>query len=213
MKTTGRRGVWTAAAGACALAATLSLGIAIDGRRTPPPRPATAGTVPPDPPSDRPRTSSKAGMPRSVPLTVTVPRVGLTAKLRPVSLTDSGEMPLPADPSSAGWLDSSAAPGESGTAVLAGHVDTADGPAAFFELGGVKPGMRIEVRRTDGTTAGFTVDAVATYPKDQFPDRVYAPTTDPSLRLITCTGWDSDTETYRDNVVVYATPHATPRTR
>lgn len=213
MKTTGRRGVWTAAAGACALAGALSLGIAIDDQRTPPPRPDAAGTVPPDSPSDRPRAAGKAGMPRSVPLTVTVPRVGLTAKLRPVQLTDRGQMPLPADPASAGWLDSSAAPGENGTAVLAGHVDTQDGPAAFYELAGAKPGMRVEIRRTDGTTAEFTIDAVAVYPKDRFPDRVYAPTTGPSLRLITCTGWDSDTETYRDNVVVYATPHATPRTR
>ncbi|WP_405901788.1 hypothetical protein [Streptomyces sp. NBC_00727] len=36
---------------------------------------------------------------------------------------------------------------------------------------------------------------------------VYGPTPGPSLRLITCTGWDSDEREYRDNVVVYATTH------
>lgn len=217
MKTKGRRGAWTAAACVCALAGALALGIAVHDQQTPPPRATAAGTVPSDVPpgasTDRPRKAGRAGMPRSVPLTVTVPRVGLTAKVRPVRLTGGGEMPVPADRAAVGWLDSSAAPGENGTAVLAGHVDTADGPAAFYELGAVKPGMRVEVRRTDGATAEFTVDAVAVYPRDRFPDRVYAPTTGPSLRLITCTGWDSDNESYRDNVVVYASRHARPAGR
>ncbi|WP_381791416.1 class F sortase [Streptomyces niveus] len=210
MKAKGRRGVWTAAACGCGLASALILGIAVDDLRTPPPPVSAAGTVPPDSAPDRSRGAGQAGMARSVPLTVTVPGVGLSAKLRPVSLTDRGEMPIPADPVTAGWLDSSAAPGENGTAVLAGHVDTPKGPAAFYELSGAKPGMSIEIRRTDGTTAHFTVDAVAVYPKDRFPDRVYTTTTGPSLRLITCTGWDGETRTYRDNIVIYATFHATP---
>ncbi|MET4922462.1 class F sortase [Streptomyces sp. PSRA5] len=211
MKGTGRRGAWTAAACVCALASALTLGTAVDDRQTPPPRVTSAGTVPADSSPDRSHAAGEAGMARSVPLTVTVPGVGLSAKLRPVRLTDRGEMPIPADPAAAGWLESSAAPGENGTAVLAGHVDTPTGPAAFYELSGAEPGMRIEIRRTDGTTAHFTVDAVAVHPKDRFPERVYTPTAGPSLRLITCTGWDNKTRTYRDNVVVYATPRATPR--
>ena len=41
-----------------------------------------------------------------------------------------------------------------------------------------------------------------------FPtDDVYAPDLAPSLRLITCGGsFDRDTGSYRDNVIVYATP-------
>jgi hypothetical protein len=47
---------------------------------------------------------------------------------------------------------------------------------------------------------------VERYPKDGFPtDRVYQPTPDAELRLITCGGeFDRSRLSYRDNIVVYA---------
>ncbi|WP_329062260.1 sortase domain-containing protein [Streptomyces sp. NBC_01429] len=210
----GRRTLWTAVAALCALAGSVAIGVAVADQTPPPPRAAVAGTVPPRTPADRPGQAEPPGMPRSVPVEVAIPEARLAARLQPVRTTGRGELPLPADPARASWLASSVTPGERGTAVLAGHVDSADGPAAFYGLGAVTPGMAVTVRRADGSTARFTVAAVAVYPKDRFPDSVYAPTASAGLRMITCTGWDRAARTYRDNVVVYATAaterHRTP---
>ena len=59
----------------------------------------------------------------------------------------------------------------------------------------------------DGTTAEFRVTSIQTYLKDQFPtEKVYGPTPDAELRLITCGGaFDPATGHYLSNIVVYAT--------
>lgn len=207
---TGRRSIWTAAAALCALAGALAVGVAVHQQAGPPPRPRTVVHVSPPHAAGR-ATAPPPGMARSVPTVVRIPAVGLKATLVPEELNGDGQLPLPQGKDRASWVGSSATPGERGTAILAGHVDTASGPAAFYSLGAAKPGMDVSVARRDGTTAHFTIDAVAVYPKNEFPDTtVYGPTPGPSLRLLTCTGWDPGTREYRDNVVVYATPHPEP---
>jgi len=49
---------------------------------------------------------------------------------------------------------------------------------------------------------------LARVPKSRFPtDLVFAPTLEPSLRLVTCGGsFDRATGSYRDNVIVFAVP-------
>lgn len=175
----------------------------------PPPAPVVAGAVPviaAAPPARSAASAAPAGMPRAVPLRLAIAATGLQVSIQPVHSAPDGRVPLPADPRQAGWLATSAAPGENGTAVIAGHVDDTTGPAAFYGLGSARPGMAITISRADGSTAVFTIVATAVYPKDGLPDEaVYAPTPGPSLRLITCTGWDHHTHGYRDNLVVYAT--------
>jgi hypothetical protein len=61
--------------------------------------------------------------------------------------------------------------------------------------------------RDDITKIGYEGAALlAAVPKDQFPsERVYRPTPDAELRLITCGGdFDPGRLSYRDNIVVYA---------
>lgn len=96
-------------------------------------------------------------------------------------------------------------PGERGTAVVAGHVDNADGPAVFYDLGALRKGGTVEVDRLDGSTALFTVDAVEVYDSRAFPDaKVYGAARRPELRVITCGGGYSETTGYQGNVVVFA---------
>ena len=105
----------------------------------------------------------------------------------------------------AGWYQAGTTPGETGTAVIAGHVDNADGPAVFYRLGALKKGDTIEVRRRDGSTAVFTVHAVEVYDARAFPDeKVYGAAPRPELRVITCGGGYSRSTGYRGNVVVFA---------
>ena len=62
--------------------------------------------------------------------------------------------------------------------------------------------------RAPGSTVDFRVRRTQHVAKTAFPtDLVYAPTLEPSLRLVTCGGpFDHTRSSYLDNVIVYADP-------
>ena len=134
------------------------------------------------------------------------PSAAIAAPLTEIAPDSSGALAAPADPETAGWLQNGPAPGAVGPSVVAGHVDTVQGPAVFFSLRQLAPGDPVLVVRADGSTVRFVVDRVASYPKAAFPTtEVYGPTPDPELRLITCGGaFDRAARSYLDNVVVFA---------
>lgn len=139
------------------------------------------------------------------PTRLRVPAAGVDTTLESLRLDDAGALVPPRDFARAGWYADGTAPGDIGPAVIAGHVDSRRGPAVFHRLREVDTGDTVEVVR-GGTTLRFTVVSTAWYPKDRFPtDRVYGPTPDRQLRLITCGGvFDRSLRSYRDNLVVYA---------
>jgi hypothetical protein len=146
--------------------------------------------------------------PSVTPRELRIPSLRVRTGVVPLAIDQAGRMQVPQDPATAGWYVGSPAPGDVGPAVIAGHVDSATGPAVFYRLAGLRPGAAVEVVRSDGRTARFRVTEVARYPKTGFPtDRVYGPVPGPSLRLITCGGrYDRARRSYSDNVVVYAAP-------
>ncbi len=147
-------------------------------------------------------------LPASDPVRLRVPAIGVDAPLTRLDLDAAGALqPPPADePGLAGWYGDGTPPGSVGTAVLAGHVDTRNGPAVFHGLGALTKGDTIEVSRADWRTAVFTVDALEVYAKDDFPDeKVYGSSDQPELRVITCGGGYSERTGYQGNVVVFAT--------
>jgi LPXTG-site transpeptidase (sortase) family protein len=140
------------------------------------------------------------------PLAVSIPAIGVTSSLVPLKLDRAGALQPPDDFVHAGWYVGAPTPGDQGPAVIAGHVDSRKGPAIFFRLRDLKPGDQVIVTRSDHRTARFKVVEVQRYPKNAFPAaRVYMPTPDAALRLITCGGsFDYARRSYRDNIVVYA---------
>jgi hypothetical protein len=79
------------------------------------------------------------------------------------------------------------------------------GPAVFYRLGQVAPGAAVDVTRRDGSVAHFTVTAVRSYAKSDFPTQtVYGNTSGATLRLITCGDWNDTSQEYDGNVVVFA---------
>ncbi|MBW1596297.1 sortase domain-bontaining protein [Streptomyces sp. JJ38] len=211
----GRRGACTVAATACAATgvALIAFGLPTAGSPPPPPpRPAPAVTAPRAAPSGPP----VQPLPRARPQRVRAPAIGLDVRTEPVGLDDDGSVALPDNADHAGWFTRTPAPGQSGNAVVVGHVDSDSGPAAFYGLGSLRPGDRIVVDRERGPAAEFTVSAATVYDRGDFPSStVYGPTTEPRLTLVTCADWDPDRRTYRANLVVTArlAPPAEPRVR
>jgi hypothetical protein len=146
-------------------------------------------------------------LPRSAPSLVAIPSIGVSAPVLPMGLDEDGwiEAPPASDVHLAGWYKAAASPGERGTAVLVGHVDSAGGPAVFYSLGALEKGSRIRVTREDGRIADFEVYGVQVFDKRRFPVRkVYGDTGRPELRVLTCGGEYSAGSGYTGNVVVFA---------
>ncbi|MFI9808763.1 class F sortase [Streptomyces sp. NPDC052301] len=155
-----------------------------------------------------PQQSDDIALPRSTPTRLLIPKIGVDAPFTTLTLADTGELQPPpaADTNLVGWYPGGVSPGEKGTAIIAGHVDTVTSAAVFANLGELQSGDRFSVERVDGRTADFVVDSADTFAKDDFPsERVYADASRPEVRLITCAGdYDHSVRDYTDNLVVFA---------
>lgn len=142
----------------------------------------------------------------AAPVRVLIPAIGVDAAIGPLGLDAAGALEVPTVYADAGWYEPGPEPGERGPAVVAGHVDDYTGPAVFFRLTELLPGQEIQIQAADGTAVTFVVRSSETYSKSEFPTaKVYDPTENAQLRLITCGGgYDGAARRYLDNVVVYA---------
>jgi hypothetical protein len=171
-------------------------------QHAPSPGAAAAGTVGPVAPRE-------PSLRRSSPVSVTIPAIGVRSPLLRLGLNPDGTMAVPdlaTSADEAAWYEYSVTPGQIGTAVIEGHVDSEVGPAVFFRLGALHPGDHIDVALADGMTAVFRVSGVREYTKIDFPaEMIYGPTHYSSLRLVTCGGtFDYATGHYLSSVVVFA---------
>jgi sortase (surface protein transpeptidase) len=167
---------------------------------------AESPTAAPKPAGPSPTPSQKK--PAAAPATVEIPVIGVRSPLMKLGLRPNRSLEVPPDGpgAPAGWYSGSPSPGETGPAVLLGHVNaTGGGPGVFADLRALKNGAEIKVTREDGSTASFAVYRAAAYSKNSFPTlEVYGNTKASELRLITCDGYDPSTGEFDDNYVVYA---------
>ena len=212
---------WRASTVGIVVAAVVCLGCAVavlvgaDATPVPPQvqsaRPQPVAT--PDPPASR--TTERSGLPDDIagpvlpeaaPTSVTIPSIGVASRMVTLGHDAEGSMEVPGDPALAGWYGKGPAPGALGPAVIAGHVTWNREPAVFYRLGELTSGDTIEVARSDGKTAIFSVRRVARFPKSEFPTRaVFGVIDHAGLRLITCGGsYDEASSRYLDNVVAFA---------
>jgi sortase (surface protein transpeptidase) len=142
---------------------------------------------------------------RSVPAGLRIPAIGLSVPVSELGLNPDDTVEVPTDFAKPGWFELGPSPGQTGSAVILGHVDSYKGPAVFYRLRNLKAGDDVEVSLADGGVARFVVNSVAMYPKEQFPaQQVYGAHAGSALQLVTCGGeFDSKARSYRSNVVVY----------
>jgi hypothetical protein len=145
------------------------------------------------------------------PVRLEIARIGVDTALQRLGQDRDGAVEVPTGPrrwEDAGWYagEGGARPGDPGSAVILGHVDSKRGPAVFYRLRELRAGDPVVVVRADGSRVRFVVERVERYPKRRFPtEDVYYPTLRPKLRLVTCGGaFDPAAGHYRDNVIVFA---------
>jgi hypothetical protein len=204
---------------ATAMLGVIGLSVLIGPRPLPPvevapePVPVAPSIVPETPPVEEPEEVA-----RPLPLQVRIGAIAVDAPIVPVGLEDDGAMEIPERVAEIGWYDPDGlgvTPGATGTAVLAGHVDSrTQGRGALYELRNLRVGEIIEVDLDDGTTQRWIITEVIQYDKTDLPLQEIFTWAGPSrLALITCGGeFDRTARSYTDNLVVYAEPLATSGT-
>ena len=142
---------------------------------------------------------------RSVPIHLVVPSLGISVRLTELGLTASGAVQLPSSFSVPGWYDEGYAPGQIGSAVILGHVDSVSGPGVFYRLLDMKVGQKVQVSLADGQSLTFKVIGLRQYAKNHFPlTLIYGPKSYSALNLVTCGGaFDTTTHHYLSNIVVF----------
>jgi sortase (surface protein transpeptidase) len=143
----------------------------------------------------------------SVPARLEIPSIHVASALARLGQAADGTVEVPSRWEVAGWYALGPRPGDPGSAVILGHVDSTRGPAVFYRLRELRPGDEIDITRADRSSVRFVVERTAQYLKTRFPtDEVYYPTLTPALRLVTCGGqFDFTTGHYRSNIIVFAT--------
>ncbi|HEY0374519.1 MAG TPA: class F sortase [Amnibacterium sp.] len=154
-----------------------------------------------------PQTAAPVTRSTAVPTRVLIPRISVDAPLETLARDAKGVLQPPTQWPDAGWYEKGVVPGDTGAAVIAGHLDTTKRAAVFVDLRLLRPGDRIDVRMSDHRTLRFTVTSARVVQKALFPtSAVYGATPDPELRLITCSEpFDEVHGVYADNLVVFAT--------
>lgn len=107
------------------------------------------------------------------------------------------------------WYGLGAAPGQTGNAVIAGHVDRVGGnPAVFWSLSALRAGEMIIVTTNDHKELHFVINRLVRYaanaPSKDVLNAVFGPSTEHHLNLITCNGVWTGTG-YDDRLVVFST--------
>ncbi len=143
-----------------------------------------------------------------LPVRLKIPALKINAPIAPVGTTPEGDMESPKGPDDVGWYKPGPHPGNTGTAVLAGHYGRwIDGrPSVFDNLHKLKTGDIIYTIDANGASAAFVVRGQRTYGQNEEAQDVFVSKDGQThLNLITCEGdWSEAEQTYSKRLVVFA---------
>jgi sortase (surface protein transpeptidase) len=162
------------------------------------PRPSPYPSHAPTPPEVRKQ------LPR--PVRIIVPAIGVNAPVIPLGRNPDHTVQVPSTFTDTGWFEPGPEPGEIGSALIVGHVDSYKGPGVFYRLPALRRGDRITVVIASGRRLRFVVTSSRDVSKLRFPSElVYRRTRRSTLRLVTCGGlFDPSTHHYLSNHIVFA---------
>lgn len=143
----------------------------------------------------------------AAPVRIAIPSLSVNAEIEEVGVDKDGNMDIPKDFNNTAWYSPGTKPGEKGSAVIDGHVDTPDGkPAVFAKISTLNAGDKIEVIDKNNLKHVFEVTKVIDYTLATIPlEEIFSSNTEASLNLITCAGkFDKNKKMYDKRTVVYS---------
>ena len=140
------------------------------------------------------------------PVALQIKSIGVDAKINPVGLTVDGDMAIEENAQELAWYQPGQKPGETGSAVIAGHYGWKDGaPSVFNDLNKLNVGDVVSTYDAKGGVKNFSVTEIRRYNPDDDATQVFVSTDGKAhLNLITCQGsWNNTKQTYSERLVVF----------
>jgi sortase (surface protein transpeptidase) len=141
-----------------------------------------------------------------LPERLIIPKIKVDAPFEYVGLTPLGAMDVPKIPANVGWFDLGPRPGDTGSAVVAGHYGWKNNiPAVFDDLSKLRSGDEIFVIDDKGATSTFIVREIGTYSQKGDASNVFGSNDNIAhLNLITCEGtWNAFQKSYSNRLVIF----------
>lgn len=128
----------------------------------------------------------------------------MNALIRSVGLTPDGAMGVPSNRFDVAWYNRGPRPGESGSAVIDGHIGFKGG-TVFDQLHTLQKGDRLSTVDSQGEVKTFVVRETRIYNFDANVPEVFVSGDGGShLNLVTCTGvWNKLQKRYNKRLVVF----------
>jgi LPXTG-site transpeptidase (sortase) family protein len=142
-----------------------------------------------------------------LPTRLEIPKINIDAAIEDVGLTPQGTMAVPEGPLDVAWFDLGPRPGQTGSAVIAGHEGWKDGVRAVFDdLYQLRAGDKLYVKDREGMTTTFVVRSMRTYNQNEDASDIFSSSDGKAhLNLITCEGiWNAAQKSYSGRLVIFA---------
>lgn len=142
-----------------------------------------------------------------LPSRLIIPSISVDANIQSVGKVAGGRMGIPSNFTDVAWYNLGPKPGEKGSAVIDGHLDTVkDANAVFIKLSELKSGDQVFVVDKSGQKIKFRVLGSEVYDEAKAPlEKIFGSVgTSARLNLITCDGvWNQKVHNYSQRLVVY----------
>ncbi len=160
--------------------------------------------VPPDVSSAS--SSSSSAPVNGMPMELLIPSIGVQTVVENVGITGDGKLDVPKGRLNAGWYNLGPRPGDTGNAVIDGHLDLAHQQGVFWNLHKLQRGDEIDVINDQGHKEIFRVRDTQTFSVYTPPmAAIFGPSDGKHLNLITCAGvWRKELNHYDARFVAFA---------
>ena len=145
---------------------------------------------------------------RGLPSKLIIPKLEIETDVQRLGVTKSGNMAAPDNFKDVSWYKFGTVPGDTGSAVIAGHEDNAiSTPAIFYHLNDLEIGDEVYVVDESGKRLRFKVVRKEIHPYNlsgQKLEEIFNSKDKARLNLITCAGdWLPSVKTNDKRLVVY----------
>ena len=139
-----------------------------------------------------------------LPIRLKIPKINVDSVVEHVGLTSDEAMDVPKIPRDVAWFKLGPRPGESGSAVIAGHFGFKKG-SVFDNLYKLGKGDKLYVEDEKGAITTFIVRETLRYdPKVDASDVFSSSDGKAHLNLITCDGtWNKISKSYSQRLIVF----------
>lgn len=140
-----------------------------------------------------------------LPKRLLIPSLGINVNIQHIGLNASGAMGVPSNTTDVAWFKLGVRPGQKGNAVIAGHLDSANGKAVFWDLNKLQAASDVYIIDENDNRWQFKVVGSELIDEEKGSlESVFGRNDKARLNLITCGGvWNKERKNYSQRLVVF----------